>query len=178
MLTRRFFLRASAVAMAGVGMAPAWLVRASAQAGRKRKIIVAIFQRGAADGLNIVVPFGEPLYYDLRPTIAVPPPGQANSAIDLDGPLGLHPSLQALKPLWDGGHLAIVEAVGSPDPTRSHFDAQDFMESRTPGRPSEDGWLNRALPAAGPDSPPLRAIAIGTTLPRTLHGSRAAVAVN
>jgi uncharacterized protein (DUF1501 family) len=178
MLTRRFFLRASAVAMAGVGVAPPWLVRAAAQAGTKRKILVAIFQRGAADGLNIVVPFFEKLYYELRPTIAVPAPGKANGVIDLDGRFGLHPALQSLKPLWDGGHLAIVEAVGSPDPTRSHFDAQDFMESGTPGKLSEDGWLNRALPPAGPDVSPLRAIAIGTQLPRTLHGSRAAVAVN
>src|SRR5437660_11608009 len=123
MLTRRLFLRASAVTLAGVGMAPAWLVRAAAQSGNKRKILVAIFQRGAADGLNIVVPFFEKSYYDMRPTIAVPPPGKNGGAIDLDGRFALHPSLQALKPLWDAGHLAIVEATGSPDPTRSHFDA-------------------------------------------------------
>src|SRR2546427_10044631 len=121
MLTRRFFIRASAVAMAGVGMAPAWLVRAAAQASNKRKILVAIFQRGAADGLNIVVPFFEKPYYELRPTIAVPPPGKANGAIDLDGRFGLHPALQAVRPLWDTGQLAIVEAASSPDPTRSHF---------------------------------------------------------
>lgn len=171
MFTRRLFLRASAVAMAGLGSAPAWLVRAAAQTSSKRKILVAIFQRGAADGLNIVVPFFEKLYYDLRPTIAVPAPGKTNGAIDLDGRFGLHPALQLLKPLWNEGQLAIVEAAGSPDPTRSHFDAQDFMESGTPGRLSEDGWLNRALPAA-PAVSPLRAIAIGTQLPRTLHGSR------
>src|SRR5204863_8632115 len=156
--TRRLFLRASAVAMAGVGMAPSWLVRAAAQAGRRRKILVAIFQRGAADGLNIVVPFFEKRYYDVRPTIAVPPPGKPNGAIDLDGRFALHPALQSLKPLWDGGQLAIVEAVGSPDPTRSHFDAQDFMESGTPGKLSEDGWLNRAMPPPGPTVSPLRAI--------------------
>ena len=179
MLTRRFFLHASAVAMAGVGMAPSWLVRAAAAAGTKRKILVAIFQRGAADGLNVVVPFFEKRYYELRPTIAVQPPGQNNGAIDLDGRFALHPSLRLLKPLWDSGQLAIVEATGSPDPTRSHFDAQDFMESGTPGKMSEDGWLNRALPPAGPGPSPLRAIAIGSQLPRTLRGSRAAaVAVN
>src|SRR2546427_12304057 len=126
MLPRRIFLRASAVAMAGVGLAPAWLVRAAAQAGNNRKkILVAIFQRGAADGLNVVVPFSEKLYYDMRPTIAVPQPGKPNGAIDLDGRFGLHPSLAPLEPLWKDGHLAIVEATGSPDPTRSHFDAQD-----------------------------------------------------
>jgi uncharacterized protein (DUF1501 family) len=178
MFTRRFFLRASAVAMAGVGSAPAWLVRAAAQTSNKRKILVAIFQRGAADGLNIVVPFFEKLYYDLRPTIAVPAPGKTNGAIDLDGRFGLHPSLQFLKPLWDDGQLAIVEAAGSPDPSRSHFDAQDFMESGTPGKLSEEGWLNRALPPGGPTVSPLRAIAIGTQLPRTLHGSQAALTIN
>jgi uncharacterized protein (DUF1501 family) len=177
MLTRRFFLRASAVAMAGVGAAPAWLVRAAAQEGRRRKIFVAIFQRGAADGLNIVVPFFEKRYYDGRPSIAVPAPGKPNGAIDLDGRFGLHPSLQPLKGLWDRGQLAIVEATGSPDPTRSHFDAQDFMESGTPGRPSEDGWLNRALPAVEPSTSPLRAIAIGAQLPRTVRGRQPAVAV-
>jgi uncharacterized protein (DUF1501 family) len=178
MLNRRFFLRASAVAMAGVGVAPSWLVRAAAAGGNRRKILVAIFQRGAADGLNVVVPFFEQLYYELRPTIAVPAPGKNNGAIDLDGRFGLHPSLQSLKPFWDSGQLAIVEATGSPDPTRSHFDAQDFMESGTPGKMSEDGWLNRALAPAGPDSSPVRAIAIGAQLPRTLRGSRPAVAVN
>jgi len=178
MFTRRLFLRASAVAMVGVGAAPSWLIRTAAQVANKRKILVAIFQRGAADGLNVVVPFFEPLYYELRPTISVPSPGKSNGAIDLDGRFGLHPSLQGLKAFWDSGHLAIVEATGSPDPTRSHFDAQDFMESGTPGRMSEDGWLNRALAATGSAPSPLRAIAIGAQLPRTLRGSRPAVAVN
>src|SRR5438105_3318115 len=125
MFTRRYFLRSSAIAVAGFGLAPAWLVRASAQAEGKRKILIAIFQRGAADGLNIVAPFFEKAYYDLRPTIAVQPPGKPNGGIDLDGRFALHPSLQALKPLWDSGQLAVVHAAGSPDPSRSHFDAQD-----------------------------------------------------
>jgi uncharacterized protein (DUF1501 family) len=178
MLTRRFFLRSSAVAMAGVGLAPKWLVRAAAEQARRRKILVAIFQRGAADGLNMVVPFFEKSYYEMRPSIAVPLPGKPNGALDLDGRFGLHPSLQALKPLWDSRQLAIVEATGSPDPSRSHFDAQDFMESGTPGRPSDDGWLNRALAQPRPGDSPLRAIAMGTQLPRTLRGTRPAVAVN
>ncbi len=178
MFTRRYFLRCSALAMAGLGAAPSWLLRAAAQDGRKRKILVAIFQRGAADGLNVVVPFFEKLYYEMRPTIAVPQPGKNNGGIDLDGRFALHPSLQPLKPLWDSGKLAIIHATGSPDPTRSHFDAQDFMESGTPGRTSEDGWLNRALGPVEPGVSPLRAIAIGAQLPRTLRGSRRAVAVN
>ncbi len=141
MSTRRIFLRNSALAMVGVGTAPLWLKRALYAADApspRKKILVAIFQRGAADGLNIVVPHGERAYYDLRPTIAVPRPSTggdraADAAIDLDGMFGLHPSLAPLKPLFDQQHLAIVDAVGSPDPTRSHFDAQDYMESGTPG---------------------------------------------
>src|SRR5262249_62204091 len=133
MRTRRVFLRTSALAMVGAGAAPLWLERAlyaDDAAGARKKILVAIFQRGAADGLNIVVPHGEKAYYNLRPTIAIPrptsdPSKKADATIDLDGFFGLHPALAPLKPLWDAQHLAIVDAVGSPDPTRSHFDAQD-----------------------------------------------------
>src|SRR3984885_12720600 len=119
--SRRFFLRNSAIAMAGIGSAPLWLERAAyagEQQGQRKKVLVAIFQRGAADGLNIVVPHGEQRYYDLRPTISVPRPNlaaQADTAIDLDGFFGLHPSLAPLKPLWDRNQLAIVHAAGSPD---------------------------------------------------------------
>ena len=178
-LTRRFFLRNSALAMVGVGAAPLWLERAlyaaDAPAARK-KILVAIFQRGAADGLNVVVPHGEKAYYDLRPTIAIPRPTsdsgrKADAAIDLDGFFGLHPSLAPLKPLFDQQHLAIVDAVGSPDPTRSHFDAQDYMESGTPGRKAtQDGWMNRALPKAEGKVSPVRAVSLGPVLPRAMRG--------
>ena len=178
MLTRRYFLRSSALAVAGFGAAPSWLLRASGQTQDRRKVLVAIFQRGAADGLNIVVPYFEKRYYDLRPSIAIAPPGKSNGAIDLDGRFGLHPALQPLRPLWDSGQLAIVEAAGSPDPTRSHFDAQDYMESGTPGRPSSDGWLNRSLTPAGTGVSPMRAIAVTSQLPRTLRGNQPAVAVN
>lgn len=186
MTTRRIFLRDSAVAMVGVGSSPLWLERAlyaaDAPAPRK-KILVAIFQRGAADGLNVVVPHGEKAYYAMRPTIAVPRPtsnaaGRADSAIDLDGFFGLHPSLAPLKPLYDQQHLAIVDAVGSPDPTRSHFDAQDYMESGTPGRKAtRDGWMNRALPNAAEKPSPVRAVALGQALPRSMAGVNPAVAV-
>src|SRR5437773_3133692 len=178
MLDRRYFLRSSAIALAGLGTAPGWLIRAAAQSGNKRKILIAIFQRGAADGLNIVAPFFEKPYYDLRPSIAVQPPGKPNGGIDLDGRFAFHPSLQPLKPLWDSGQLAVIHAAGSPDPSRSHFDAQDYMESGTPGKISEGGWLNRALPDAGPGASPVRAIAMGAQLPRTLRGRQPAVAVN
>jgi uncharacterized protein (DUF1501 family) len=181
MVSRRAFLKGSSVAMFGLGAAPAWLSR-SVYAGEgpntRKKILVAIFQRGAVDGLNVVVPFGEQRYYDLRPTIAIPKPnGGPDAAIDLDGFFGLHPSLAPLKPLYDARHLAIIEAVGSPDPTRSHFDAQDYMESGTPGlKATTDGWLNRALPKESKISP-VRAVSIGSTLSRTLRGRNDAVAV-
>ena len=185
MLTRRIFLRGSAVVMAGMGAAPLWLTRAAAAESRKNKTLVAIFLRGAADGLNIVVPFGDKRYRELRPTLAIAPPsGQNNGnggpfgpAIDLDGTFALNGSLQPLKALWDRKQLAIVEATGSPDPTRSHFDAQDYMESGTPGKSVAGGWLNRALPAAAADASPLRAVAFGNQVPRTLRGEREVIAI-
>jgi uncharacterized protein (DUF1501 family) len=175
------FLRNSALAMVGVGSAPLWLERALYAADApspRKKILVAIFQRGAADGLNVVVPHAEKAYYDLRPTIAIPRPGAKDGAIDLDGFFGLHPSLEALKGLWNDRHLAIVDAVGSPDPTRSHFDAQDYMESGTPGRKSTaDGWMNRALPKAEGKPSPVRAVSLGPTVARTLAGRNPAIAM-
>src|SRR5580700_2820023 len=186
MNTRRFFIRNSALAMIGAGAAPLWLERALYAADApspRKKILVAIFQRGAADGLNIVVPHAENRYYELRPTIAVPRPSQAadrreDAAIDLDGFFGLHPSLVALKPVWDSGHLAIVHAAGSPDPSRSHFDAQDYMESGTPGRRATgDGWMNRALPRETGRISPVRAVSMGPVLPRSMRGTNPAVAV-
>ncbi len=169
--------------MFGLGAAPMWLSRA-VYAGegpaRRKKILVAIFQRGAVDGLNVVVPFGEQRYYDLRPSIAIPKPdGTPRSAIDLNGFFGLHPAMAPLKPIFDAQRLAIVDAVGSPDPTRSHFDAQDYMESGTPGyKGTNDGWMNRALAKeAGPKSP-LRAVSMGANLPRSLRGRNDAIAIN
>jgi uncharacterized protein (DUF1501 family) len=185
MINRRVFLRNSALAMVGAGTAPLWLQRAlgAGTDPARKKILVAIFQRGAADGLNVVVPHGERAYYALRPTIAIPRPSsmserRGETAIDLDGFFGLHPALAPLKPLFDQQHLAIVDAVGSPDPTRSHFDAQDYMESGTPGlKSTESGWMNRALlkPVGKPS--PVRAVALGPTLPRTLAGQQAAVSM-
>jgi len=184
MTSRRVFLKGSAVAMFGVGSIPSWLSRsvyaADANGKQRKKILVAIFQRGAVDGLNVVIPFGEQRYYDLRPSIAIPKPdGTPNTAVDLDGFFGLHPSLNPLKPIFEAQHLAIVDAVGSPDPTRSHFDAQDYMESGTPGfKATSDGWLNRALlKATGPVSP-VRAVSLGSSLPRTMRGHNDAVAMN
>jgi uncharacterized protein (DUF1501 family) len=184
MSTRRIFLKNAGIGMVGVGSAPLWLERAlyaTNAPNSRKKILVAIFQRGAADGLNIVVPHGEQRYYAMRPTIAIPRPSGAdpqNSAIDLDGFFGLHPALAPLQPLYQAQHLAIVHAAGSPDPTRSHFDAQDFMESGTPGRKAtSDGWLNRALAPAGNSLSPVRAVAMGAVLPRAMRGRNNAVAI-
>lgn len=179
-ITRRVFLKGGAMAVVGTAAIPSFLARAAfaaetASQGRNRLVI--IFQRGAADGLNIVIPHAESSYYSMRPTIAIP----RQNVIDLDGFFGLHPSTSSFKPLWDQGHLAIVHAAGSPDTTRSHFDAQDYMESGTPGvKSTGDGWLNRTLRVdkhADPDSP-FRAIALGSRLPRALTGSSPAVAID
>jgi len=174
------------MAMVGVGSSPLWLERALYAADApspRKKVLVAIFQRGAADGLNVIVPHGEKAYYALRPTIAIPRPAtdgekREDAAIDLDGFFGLHPSLAPLKPLFDQQQLAIVDAVGSPDATRSHFDAQDYMESGTPGRKAtRDGWMNRALPKAEGKASPVRAVSLGPVLPRSMAGGNAAIAL-
>ena len=181
MPSRRVFLKNSALAMFGIGAAPGWLARATyANDGSRarKKILIAIFQRGAVDGLNVVIPHAELNYYTLRPSLAIGrPDGTERTAIDLDGRFGLHPAMKSLKPLWDRGQLAIVEAVGSPDPTRSHFDAQDYMESGTPGfKATGDGWLNRAL-CPEQRAAVLRAVSVGPDLPRTLRGRNQVVAV-
>ncbi len=181
-VTRRVFLKSGGVAMLGLSALPAFLQRAVAATPMpNRKKLVVLFQRGAADGLNTVVPFSEQNYYRLRPSIAIPEPrrGGEAAAIDLDGFFGLHPSLAPLEPLFKQQRLAIVHAAGSPDTTRSHFDAQDFMESGTPGlKSTEDGWLNRALQMQPePGSSPFRAVAMGQNLPRTLRGAAPAIAL-
>jgi uncharacterized protein (DUF1501 family) len=180
-ITRRVFLRNGALAAVGTPAVPSFLTRAVLASPDDvkslSKRLAVIFQRGAADGLNIVVPHGEATYYAMRPTINIP----RNSVLDLDGFFGLHPAMAPLQHLWDERHLAIVHAAGSPDPTRSHFDAQDFMESGTPGvKATEDGWLNRALnfsqSSRGPS--PFRAIAVSPSLPRILSGKQPATAVS
>ena len=189
-MNRRLFLKHGGLALASVGLvgsAPSFLKRAaraqglSAAPNGRRKTLIAVFQRGAVDGLNMVVPHGEKNYYELRPQIAVEQPGKAgqDSVINLDGFFGLHPSLAAFKPLWDSKQLAIVHAVGSPDNTRSHFDAQDYMESATPGvKSTQDGWLNRYLQARpDPKATPFRAISMTQNLPRSLQGKAPALAM-
>ncbi|HUD23293.1 MAG TPA: DUF1501 domain-containing protein [Acidobacteriaceae bacterium] len=180
-VSRRGFMKNGALALIGTSAIPAFLARsvlaeATAAAANNKKLVV-VFQRGAVDGLNVVVPYREKNYYALRPSIAIQP----TEAIDLDGTFALHPQIAAFKPLYDAGHLAIIHAAGSPDPSRSHFDAQDFMESGTPGvKATEDGWLNRALQAEPLDTTPsaFRAVALGTQVPLTLAGRIPAIALN
>jgi uncharacterized protein (DUF1501 family) len=167
------------MAVVGTAAIPSFLTRAAlgaAESSSGNRRLVVIFQRGAADGLNIVIPHGEQAYYAMRPSINIP----RQQLIDLNGFFGLHPSLAPLKPLWDQKHLAIVHAAGSPDQTRSHFDAQDYMESGTPGvKSTGDGWLNRTLQSdRNTSDSPFRAVAMGTSLPRILSGKAPAVAVN
>jgi uncharacterized protein (DUF1501 family) len=178
MLQRRRWMQWSALAAGAlwlpVGRA-AWAAREPAPAQRR---LVVIFLRGAVDGLNVVVPHGEPAYHRLRPGIAVARPGADGGALALDGHFGLHPALAPLLPLWQAAQLGFVHASGSPDPTRSHFDAQDYMESGTPGRKATpDGWLNRLLGLAPADGAtrdaPTRAVSIGPVLPRIFAGPRA-----
>ena len=178
---RRFFLHKGAFALAGTTTIPGFLLRSvlAQPAPVPKHRLVVVFQRGAADGLNIVVPYREKNYYAMRPSIAIP----QNQVIDLDGFFGLHPAMAAFKPLYSQGHLAIVHAAGSPDMTRSHFDAQDYMESGTPGlRSTEDGWLNRALQAEDLRGRQLhtafRAVAVGADVPRTMAGKLPAVALS
>ena len=174
-MQRRTLLSSAATALLGLGRSTWAAVDENAQAAGPR--LVVIFMRGAVDGLSIVVPHAEPAYYAARPTIAIGKPGSAGGTLDLDGRFGLHPALASLLPLWQAKHLAFVQACGSPDPTRSHFDAQDYMESATPGRKStQDGWMNRLLGAwelpVGETAAPSRAISIGATLPRILTGTQ------
>jgi len=180
-ITRRGFMKGGALALVGTSTIPSFLTRSVlaevTTAAANRKKLVVLFQRGAADGLNIVVPYREANYYALRPSIAI----QQDQVLDLDGFFGLHPSMASFKPLFEQGHLAIVHAAGSPDTTRSHFDAQDYMESGTPGvKVTQDGWLNRALQAEVLRAKPsaFRAVALGTEVPRTLQGKLPAIAVS
>ena len=185
-MNRRFFLHKGALAVAGTAAMPNFLVRSvlAETNGAPGQRLVVIFQRGAADGLNVVVPYQEKNYYAMRPSIAIP----QNQVLDLDGFFGLHPSLAAFKPLYDQKQLAIVHACGSPDMSRSHFDAQDYMESGTPGvKSTDDGWLNRALQAedlqhrcAGTCEAhtAFRALALGADVPRTLAGKIPAIAIS
>lgn len=187
--SRRYFLKSAGLTLFGAGLVPSFMRRtayALGAPGGRRKVLVAIFQRGAVDGLNMVIPFAEKDYFSMRPTIAIPEPkthpasGGGPAAIDLDGFFALHPSLAQMKPLFADGQLAIVHAVGSPSNTRSHFDAQDYMETATPDvKSTRSGWLNRYLvtrPEA--EATPFRAVAVAPRMPRTLAGKASSLVVD
>lgn len=184
---RRYFLKSTGLAMASFAAVPSFLLRTamaqetSPSSGKDKPILIAVFQRGAADGISMVVPFGDRSYTSARPQIAVPAPrnGAENAAIDLDGFFGFHPSLSPLKSIYDEGQLAVVHAVGSPDNTRSHFDAQDYMEAGAPGNKSvADGWLNRYMQGSPkPGNSAFRAIALDAKMPRSLMGPAPALAM-
>ena len=186
-MERRYFLKSSGIALASLGLmsaAPRFLhqfanAAALTDAYGKKKILITIFQRGAVDGLNMVVPHGESEYYNLRRSIAVPKPNQTDGAIDLDGFFGLHPSLKPLEKFWQARQFAVIHSAGSPDNTRSHFDAQDYMESATPGvKSTRDGWLNRVLQTqSGKEDSPFRAVSMTGQLPRSLYGRAPSIAM-
>ncbi|MGI8493906.1 MAG: DUF1501 domain-containing protein [Pyrinomonadaceae bacterium] len=186
-MDRRYFLKAGGIGLASFGLmcaAPDFLHQFANAAtltdkGGKRKTLITIFQRGAVDGLNVVVPYGESDYYNLRRSIAIPKPGDADGAINLDGFFGLHPSLRPLEKFWQNKQLAVIEATGSPDNTRSHFDAQDYMESATPGiKSTRDGWLNRILQTeTAASASPFRAVSMTAQVPRSMMGRASTVAM-
>ncbi|MBW8895779.1 MAG: DUF1501 domain-containing protein [Acidobacteria bacterium] len=180
MISRRIFLKNGGLALVSLGFAPTFLARTVAAADARRRVLITIFQRGAVDGLNMIVPFGERAYYAARPSLAIAAPGRSeDAAVDLDGFFGLHPRLAPLKPLFDARQMAVVHACGSPDATRSHFDAQDYMETATPGlKSTQDGWLNRYLHAREHQAAtPFRAVALAPQLPRALQGLEPALAI-
>jgi uncharacterized protein (DUF1501 family) len=190
-MERRVFVKSGALALVTMGLSPSFLRRTAFGMelvnAPKGKVLICLFQRGAADALNIVVPHGEKAYYAMRPSIAIPQPSRnaVGGAIDLDGFFGLHPSLAPLKPLYDRGLLAPIHAVGSPSTTRSHFDAQDYMETGTPDvKGTSDGWLNRYLAVKGTcdecnlAKTPFRAVSLTPQTPRILEGPSPTVAMN
>jgi len=195
-MNRRVFLKSGALSLVTLGLTPSFLRRTALAMDLPRtargKTLIVLFQRGAADALNVLVPFGDRSYYTSRPQLAIGSPARPNGtagAIDLDGYFGLHPSMSSFKPLWDRGLLAPIHAVGSPSATRSHFDAQDFMETGTPDRKgTTDGWLNRYLAVQGTceacsstdakAQTPFRAVAMTTQMPRILGGASPTVAMN
>jgi uncharacterized protein (DUF1501 family) len=186
-MERRVFMKEGALALVTLGLSPRFLRRTAfgmelSHARQGKKTLICLFQRGAADALNIVVPHGETAYYSMRPSIGIP----QQTVLDLDGFFGFHPSLAPFKSLYDRKLLAPVTAVGSPSATRSHFDAQDYMETGTPDdKNTPDGWLNRYLAVKGTcqecetgKATPFRAVALAPQTPRILEGPAPTVAMN
>ncbi len=186
-MDRRYFLKSSGIGLASFGLmsvAPEFLhqfanAAALTNSVGKKKTLITIFQRGAVDGLNMVVPYGESEYYNLRRNIAIPKPSDNEGAINLDGFFGLHPVMKPFESLWKNKQLAVVHCAGSPDNTRSHFDAQDYMEAGTPGiKGTRDGWLNRVMQGMdGKEASPFRSVSMTQQLPRSLYGRAPSIAM-
>lgn len=187
MSTRKAFLKSGAIAAFGIsiGGVPGFVARAaqhfqSKQLYQKNKILICIFQRGAMDGLMAVTPFNDPYLKKARPGLFMSAAKTEKvSLIDLDGQFGLHPSMSIFEPLFKNNQLAIVHGIGSPNNTRSHFDAQDYMESGTPFKKSTDsGWLNRAAGLMTHQATPFRAVSLTPALPRSFYGNASSIAIN
>jgi uncharacterized protein (DUF1501 family) len=186
MVDRRAFMRNGALALfaAGLGGVPSFIARAAGNKKilspyKKNKVMVCIFQRGAMDGLMAVSPYGDPNFKALRPTLYMSPAQNEGKMFDLDGHFGLHPALASLSPLFTDKRMAIVHGVGSPNSSRSHFDAQDYMESGTPfNKGTASGWLNRAVGLMGHEGTPFRAVSVTSSLPRSFYGDNEALAIN
>jgi uncharacterized protein (DUF1501 family) len=170
-MKRREFLKSALTASAVLFLTEnGWAAKAIGDENSKKRLVV-IFLRGAVDGLNVVVPYSESAYYSSRPTIAIPRPNENGGVLPLDNHFGLHPALSPVMPLWEQKTLAFVHASGSPDSSRSHFDAQDYMETATPGaKTTPDGWLNRLLEVLPGTHSATEGISVGPTLPRILSG--------
>ncbi len=184
MNTRRAFLKGTGLALFGIGVGgvPTFVAKAANSFKRenlykKGKILVCVFQRGAMDGLMAVTPFTDKYLQNARPTIFMEA-GAGKPLIDLDGRFGLHPALKSFEPLFREKRLAIVHGIGSPNNTRSHFDAQDYMESGTPfNKGTNSGWLNRAVGLMGHEASPFRAVSVTSSLPRSFYGDNPALAI-
>ena len=183
MWTRRVFLKSGGLALFSAGAGPRFLGRLAlatppAPTTKRPQVLVSIFLRGAMDGLMAVPPLEEPQFKRYRPNLAMGS-GSGGGVLELDDRFGLHPGFEPILPFWSEGRLAVVHGVGSPNPTRSHFDAQDFMESGTPwdkGTPS--GWLNRVAAASAGSASTWRAVALTPDLPRSLYGDVPALAIS
>ncbi len=186
-MQRRAFIKSGGLAMFGIGIGgvPAFVARA-AETGKilspykKNKVLVCIFQRGAMDGLMAVTPFTDSYLKAARPTLYMTAANsQKTPLIDLDGRFGLHPGMKAFEPLFKEKRLAIVHGIGSPNNTRSHFDAQDYMESGTPfNKGTDSGWLNRAVGLLGHDASPFRAVSLTSSMPRSFYGENPTVSIS
>ncbi len=186
MVHRRAFMKSGALALfaTGFGGLPNFIAQAASgskilQPYKKNKVMVCIFQRGAMDGLMAVSPYADPNLKILRPSLYMSPTEKEGSLINLDDHFGLHPAMASLQPYFTEKRMAIVHGVGSPNNTRSHFDAQDYMEAGTPfNKGTASGWLNRVAGLMGHDATPFRAVSLTNSLPRSLYGDNEALAIN